>query len=133
MSKKAKKPKPHPIQPLEPDAHGVLRFKANKIVRYLLDNGGIDMNQIAVLDFSQEDRQQFAQLIGYSLSGYSELSYVDDDAFRRASCAQDPNPEESELDELRGDLYRLRKGLRVPIARLFGIHPDDLMSDETDK
>jgi len=41
----------HPIQPLEKDQH----------------------------DFSQEDREQFAQLIGYSLSGFGELSYVSDE------------------------------------------------------
>jgi hypothetical protein len=37
-----------------------------------------------MLPFSNEDRQQFAQLIGYSLGGYSELSYVDDDAYKAA-------------------------------------------------
>ncbi len=34
------------------------------------------MNDLAVKDFSDEDRCQFAQLIGYSISGYEELSYV---------------------------------------------------------
>jgi len=67
----------HPIQPLAYDEKGVLRFKANAIVQYLLDNGGIDLNKIACLPFSKEDSQQFAQLIGYSLSGYSTLSYSD--------------------------------------------------------
>jgi len=38
------------------------------------------MSKIAVMDFTADDRRQFAQLIGYSLRGYSELSYVDDDA-----------------------------------------------------
>lgn len=77
--------KPHPIQPLIKDPHGVTRFKANKIVRYLLDHGGIDMNQLAMLQFSREDRQQFAQLIGYSLCGYSDLSYVGENAWERAT------------------------------------------------
>ena len=67
-----------PMQPIETDEKGVQRFKANKIVSYLIDNGSIDMNALARLDFSDEDRRQFAQLIGYSLSGYSGLSYVDD-------------------------------------------------------
>lgn len=75
----------HPTQPLERDAHGALRFKRNEIVRYLLDQGGIDMNALAVLPFSPEDRQQFAQLIGYSLVGYGELSYVDKKAWNRAA------------------------------------------------
>ncbi len=46
----------HPIQPLVEDGYGIIRFKENKIVRYLLDNGGIDMNKLAVLNFPQEDR-----------------------------------------------------------------------------
>ena len=44
----------HPIQPLELDGEGVLRFKRNAIVCYLLDNGGIDMNKLAMLDFPRE-------------------------------------------------------------------------------
>lgn len=76
----------NPIQPLVKDAHGVLRFKQNAIVRYLLDNGGIDLNRLACMNFTNDDRQQFAQLLGYSLSGYSELqSYVDDDAYKAAA------------------------------------------------
>lgn len=70
--------RPHPIQPLELDHRGVLRFKANAIVRHLLDNGGIDMNALAREDFTREDREQFAQLIGYSHSGSGDLSYVSD-------------------------------------------------------
>lgn len=57
---------------------GILRFKANAIVRHLLDNGGITLHDIAVMDFSREDREQFAQLIGYSHSGSVDLSYVSD-------------------------------------------------------
>lgn len=75
----------HPMQPLEWDKNEVLRFKRNPIVEFLLDNPArVDMNLLARMDFSREDRQQFAQLIGYSLSGYSELSYVTDSAYRRS-------------------------------------------------
>jgi hypothetical protein len=66
-----------------------LRFKANAIVRHLLDNGGIDLNAIAMLSFSQEDREQFAQLIGYSLSGFGELSYVSDETYNAADKSVD--------------------------------------------
>jgi len=69
----------HPIQPIAPDKNGTMRFKENAIVSYLLDNGPFDMNQLARLPFSNEDWEQFAQLIGYSLSGFGELSYVSDD------------------------------------------------------
>jgi hypothetical protein len=68
----------HPIQPLEIDERGTLRFKKNAIVRHLLDHGGIDMNDLAVMDFSPDDREQFAQLIGYSHDGAGTLSYFTD-------------------------------------------------------
>jgi hypothetical protein len=68
------------MQPLEIDTHGILRFKANEIVRHLLDHGGIDLNALARADadFSQDDWTQFSQLIGYSLCGFHELRYVPD-------------------------------------------------------
>lgn len=75
------KPK-HPIQPVIL-VNGVQRFKPNEIVRYLLDNGGIDMNQLALQKFSKDDQQHFAQLIGYSISGYADLSYVSDEMLDR--------------------------------------------------
>lgn len=68
--------KRHPIQPVVVDKDGVHRFKENAICRYLLDHGGIDMNQLARQGFSKEDSEQFAQLIGYSVSGACDLSYV---------------------------------------------------------
>lgn len=74
----------HPMQPLELDDHDILRFKQNAIVRFLLDAGVFDMNAIARMPFSDEDREQFAQLIGYSYSGFSELSYVSDETFEVA-------------------------------------------------
>lgn len=66
----------HPTQPLIVDGRGVLRFKRNRIVEVLLASGQLDMNALAAMEFSDEDRVQFAQLIGYSLSGFSELPYV---------------------------------------------------------
>jgi hypothetical protein len=74
----------YPMQPIV-EVDGIIRFKENAIVSFLLDNGGIDMNKISALGFSQEDRVQFAQLIGYSLSGFHELSYVPDDIALLAS------------------------------------------------
>lgn len=90
----------HPKQPVEWDGNGVIRFKENAIVRYLLDNGGIDMNHLARVPFLRSDRVQFAQLIGYSVSGFGELSYVDghdwasaDRARRRLLKEQPKDPE----------------------------------------
>ena len=90
---------PHPMQPVVEDKHGHLRFRENAIVCALLDrdeergrvypdfpartDGGL--NWIAMQDFSQEDQEQFAQLIGYSISGYHELSYVSDESAAQAS------------------------------------------------
>ena len=79
----------HPMQPIEIDDRGCPRFKANAIVRYLLDEGGIDLNQIAIKNFSAEDQMQLAQLIGYSVGGYGELDYVTDESYDEAEAAAD--------------------------------------------
>lgn len=77
----------NPIQPLVTDTHGVVRFKRNSIVSRLFEHGmktGLGMNEIhQESQHSQDDRIQFAQLIGYSVSGFSELSYVDDATWAR--------------------------------------------------
>lgn len=88
----------HPSQPLVIDDQGIIRFKRNAIVRTMLDWAtprGFDMNAIAMMTFSDEDRVQFAQLIGYSVGGFSELSYVSDEAYERATVG---------VDELRATL-----------------------------
>lgn len=77
----------HPLQPIELDERGIARFKSNAIVCYLLDNGKTGMNELALMPFSQEDREQFAQLIGYSLCGFGELSYVSDETYEDADKA----------------------------------------------
>lgn len=70
-----------PMQPLERDKHGVVRFRENKIVNYMLACGEtgekFDLNKIAVLPFDVDDRMQLAMLIGYSVSGFGDLSYAD--------------------------------------------------------
>ena len=69
----------HPIQPIIVTDDGTPRFKKNAIVRFLLDAGPFDLNQLAAMPFSAEDHTQLAQLIGYSVGGFGELSYVPDD------------------------------------------------------
>ena len=56
----------HPLQPIALDAHGVARFKKNHIVEFPR--------------FQPEDWEQLAQLIGYSVSGFGDLSYVSNGA-----------------------------------------------------
>lgn len=70
-----KRPPPHPDQPLVM-AGDVVRFRKNPIVEFLLDAGPFDMNALARMPWEPEDRQQLAQLVGYSVSGYGSLSYV---------------------------------------------------------
>ena len=89
------------IQPLLKDKHGVERFKENKIVSFLLDNGGFDMNSLACIEFTQNDREHFAQLIGYSLNGFGMLSYVSDETYYLAEKQRRPQDAELELVELR--------------------------------
>lgn len=118
----------HPIQRITIDKHGKPRFVENPIVRYILDNGGIGLNNIARQGFDPEDRQQFAQLIGYSLGGYSELSYVTDEALNAAEATfeKGETAEHAMIRTLEQKLKILRTGLRGPVAELYGIHPDDL-------
>ena len=78
----------HPVQPLLTDPRGILRFKSNAIVVKMLDvctKHGYDLNRIAREEFANEDRAQLAQLIGYSLSGFGDLSYVSDELYDIAS------------------------------------------------
>lgn len=124
---------PQPIQPLLTDNVLVACFQQNAIVRFLLDwasERGMDLNKLATMPFSNADRQQFAQLIGYSLSGYGELSYVDDEAFETAErmLTKPVSQEQARADVLAELLDDFREETRAPIARLFGIHPDDLGS-----
>jgi len=73
-----------PMQPVYEDDFGTVRFKGNSIVEHLMQNGNIDMNGIDSLNFPKEDREQFAQLIGYSLSGYRDLSYTSKESYKEA-------------------------------------------------
>lgn len=79
----------HPLQKIIIDSDGRARFQSNAIVETLLAFGPLDMNKLAVMEFDDGDREQFAQLIGYSISGFCELSYVTEEAADAASDAQD--------------------------------------------
>jgi len=73
-----------PMQPVE-FVGKVLRFRKNALVTHLLDHGGLTMNDLAVLpNISRADREQFAQLIGYSVSGFGDLPYVRKKTLRKA-------------------------------------------------
>lgn len=120
-----------PIQPIITDEDGVLRFRANKVVRYLLDHGGLDLNDLArkVRD-CPEDWAQFAQLIGYSLSGFGSLSYADSDTYEVADrmAREGMTEQEARIQYLEALLEEIRADAKSLVARLFSIHPDDLHS-----
>ncbi len=72
----------HPVQPLYRDKHGSIRFHANGIVRRLVEHKLIDLCAIpnwmhAHPGITQDDIDQFWQLIGYSVGGYIELAGSD--------------------------------------------------------
>jgi len=84
---------PLTMQPIVQDKHGVIRFKKNGLVDALYEHGvktGLGLNELYRMTFTDEDRQQFAQLIGYSVSGYGSLSYVSDEAYEAAEQAPPP-------------------------------------------
>jgi hypothetical protein len=111
------------IMPIQPIIDG--RFVPNKIVQVLLDSSKLDLNDIARLDFTEQERTQFAQLIGYSLSGFSELSYVDDETYEAACRVNNPEAVARNLI-LRDQLNEAREGVKRAAVALFRIHPDDL-------
>ncbi len=123
----------NPIQPLVQDAHGTLRFKENAIVRHLLDWAqprGMGLNELSCLDFSDDDHQQFAQLIGYSLGGYGDLNVVDDEAYAVAANMSDGLDERdariAAMGKKLADMSAAVDAMCKPMAILLEMHPDDL-------
>lgn len=95
---KLEKAAQYPMQPIVL-VDGVARFRENNIIRCMLDVGPFDMNQLAVMDFTDVDREQFAQLIGYSVSGAGDLDYMSDELIAMADKAVDALlPKEGEED-----------------------------------
>lgn len=126
----------HPLQPLERDSHGVLRFKENRAVSALYE-------QLRTLKFdpwiilardpnvTKDDLRQFAQLIGYSVSGASELSYMDEETLEAAQNAFDL--ESTGIDETKARNIFLEERHEAMIEAVkslavatFAIHEDDL-------
>jgi hypothetical protein len=65
-----------PMQPIYRAKDGVVRFRENKIIAHLFESGKLDLNALAVMDFPADDRMQIAMQIGYSVSGFGDLSYA---------------------------------------------------------
>lgn len=76
-----------PMQPVVIAKDGAVRFKENRIVSAVLEHAskaGYSLNEIACGDFTDEEHMQFAQLIGYSVSGYGNLSYASEQSVSKA-------------------------------------------------
>ena len=130
MSKENNKPK-HPMQPPVVAQDGVVRFKQNNIVDQLLKHGqstGMDLNRISTMNFSREDHRQFAQLLGYSVSGYSDLSYADPLDYEVVMKIHEDGMDvkDARIEVLEEQLESLKTAVRDAAVALFNIHPSDL-------
>lgn len=119
----------HPMQPLIIDEQDLPRFKKNKIVEYLYTKGNIDLGHIACEGFDVEDMEQFYQLMGYSVSRYTTLSFVSD----RTLNAVDRAKNDPKISELQARLYateaelkEIKRLLKAAALVAFNIHEDDL-------
>ena len=77
----------HPNQPIVVAKDGCIRFEENKIVHKLLKfatERGYGLNEIIVEFRDDEDYIQLMQLIGYSVSGYGDLSVIPKKEVKRA-------------------------------------------------
>lgn len=78
---------PHPMQPVLL-VGDVVRFKENAIIRYLVEGYPGRLNALGIVGggsrWSTEDWEQLWQLIGYSVSGYGDISGVRRASVRRA-------------------------------------------------
>lgn len=78
------------MQDIVLDEYGTPRFRENRIVKYLLTYGPFDMNDFGEMfggdEEYREDEEQFAQLIGYSVSGFGDLPYASEDIVNEADA-----------------------------------------------
>jgi len=114
-----------PMQPVVMVGN-VIRFKANPLVRILLDAYPNGLNGLCGKDPDRDEAawSQLAQLIGYSVSGYRDLSYAEDRVSEAAGVESaiilkqfrepaptppaEPKPEPEWLTELEAAIERLR-------------------------
>ena len=110
-----------PIQPIENN-----RFVENRIVNQLLETSSLTLNDIAIMNFTDQERMQFAQLIGYSVGGFGSLSYVDDETYNAAvKMSEGMSESDARIEALGEMLDEARLGVKQAAVALFKIHPDD--------
>jgi hypothetical protein len=121
-----------PIQPLYKDESGVVRFQPNEIINWMLEAGRtgkrFDLNTIACQNFSQEDREQLDQLIGYSLCGFGDTGATNYTWEAAEKMYDDQLTEDkARIAVLEGQLEAVRASFRELVPQLFHIHEDDLI------
>lgn len=77
-----------PLQPVYRDERGILRFRPNLVVVKLTELCPGWDRAMQDPEVSDEDREQFATLIGFTLAGFCELSFVSDVAIAKALSAR---------------------------------------------
>jgi hypothetical protein len=124
----------NPMQPVVIDSRNVVRFKENGIVHAVYEMSkahGFGLHEIAMHNFTEDDQKQFAQLLGYSVSGYGDLPYVDkvsvECADQRVALLLSGVPvvseQEMELQVLRDENRRLKAAIRSAAVELSLIIP----------
>jgi hypothetical protein len=86
MSRRNTPEDPPPQQPIVM-ADGVLRFRKNAVLRWLVDQGHVDLNKIDFAAFDGADVAQFYQLFGYSVSAFGGLDFIPDELVDSADRA----------------------------------------------
>jgi len=89
------KRQPHPMQPIYLDESGSPRFQENGIIKRIVTERMVSLSEIPMWvarypGITQDDVDQFWQLIGYSLEGYAELAgsdVISEEAVDRAAKA----------------------------------------------
>lgn len=108
-----------PIQPLYTDKSGILRFRSNPIVEHLLRVAPIGINELAKMSFEDNDREQFAQLIGYSLDGFEELWYTSPSTCQAAEMmSKGMDEQDARIAALEATLANVKASLREALAFL---------------
>ncbi len=81
----------HPMQPIYLASDSVIRFRHNPLVtciqRFAASKGfGLDELKKHLPSATDDDWQQLAQLLGYSVSGFGDLSYANPDTVQKADA-----------------------------------------------
>lgn len=121
----------HPIQPIVYDENGIQRFKENKILKYLIESGDLDLNKVAELAHSFNainDREQINQLMGYSIGGFLDTNPSTETATIVEEMADKGITEDQARNNyLRNSLKEYRLGMVNAVSALFEIDKEELL------